>query len=135
MIAADPRAGRDGLRGRSGSRRRRGAGSEHHGRPQPRDDRAGGGAHRGFDGLQMDVDGGQLERDLCYGPVVLPDTDPAAPAGRMRLYLIDYPGESAQILTIAIVGPETRLRATSSRQATAHRGVRSRSTTRLIGDG
>ena len=28
------------------------------------------------------------------------------PTLRMRLYLVDYPGESAQVLTIAVIAPE-----------------------------
>ena len=52
----------------------------------------------GIDGLQIDVDAAVAE---CW-TMWAPDQRP----GRIRLYLIDYPGESAQVLAIAVIAPE-----------------------------
>ena len=61
----------------------------------------------GIDGLQMDVVVTR-QPNVCYWPVgTRVRTGPSAPGWRMRLYLIDYPGESAQVLTIAVIAPET----------------------------
>ena len=58
----------------------------------------------GIDGLQMDVDAAVGDwNDFCW-PWVPDQRD----RWRMRLYLIDYPGESAAVLTIAVIAaPET----------------------------
>ena len=59
----------------------------------------------GIDGLQIDgVVTAQWDTNwsLCY-----PMWTTNAQLFRMRLYLIDYPGESAQVLTIAVIAPET----------------------------
>ena len=58
----------------------------------------------GIDGLQIDgVVTAQWDTNwsLCY-----PMWTTNAQVFRMRLYLIDYPAESAQVLTIAIIAPE-----------------------------
>jgi hypothetical protein len=58
----------------------------------------------GIDGLQIDgvvTNQSNTNWALCY-PMWQTDA-----LFRMRLYLIDYPGESAQILTIAVIAPET----------------------------
>ena len=58
----------------------------------------------GIDGLQIDgVVTAQWDTNwsLCY-PMWTTD----AQVFRMRLYLIDYPGESAQVLTLAVIAPE-----------------------------
>ena len=61
----------------------------------------------GLDGLQMDVTF-RTSDNYCYF-LWAPDQIPVDGSGlfRMRLYLIDYPGESAQVLTLAIIAPET----------------------------
>jgi hypothetical protein len=58
----------------------------------------------GIDGLQMDVDAAVADwNDFCWPWV--PDQ---SNRWRMRLYLVDYPGESAGVLTIAVIAaPET----------------------------
>ena len=59
----------------------------------------------GVDGLQIDgVVTAQWDANWsrCH-PIWTTD----AQVFRMRLYLIDYPGESAQVLTIAVIAPET----------------------------
>ena len=57
----------------------------------------------GIDGLQMDVDAAVADwNDFCW-----PWAPDQSDRWRMRLYLIDYPGESAQVLTIAVIAPET----------------------------
>jgi hypothetical protein len=59
----------------------------------------------GIDGLQIDgVVTAQWDTNwsLCY-PIWTTD----AQVFRIRLYLIDYPGEAAQVLTIAVIAPET----------------------------
>jgi hypothetical protein len=58
----------------------------------------------GIDGLQLDVDA--LVGDWnSYCWAWMPDQ---ADQWRMRLYLIDYPGDSAEVLTIAVIAaPET----------------------------
>jgi hypothetical protein len=62
----------------------------------------------GVEGLQMDV-AVPANQEFCYpmwGPegygVVIPEW-------RLRLYLIDYPGGSVQVLTIAVIAPWTGL--------------------------
>jgi hypothetical protein len=58
----------------------------------------------GIDGLQMDVDA-QVGDWNSYCWTWMPDQ---ADQWRMRLYLIDYPGDSAGVLTIAVIAaPET----------------------------
>ena len=56
----------------------------------------------GLDGLQLDVDVdyNPLSCSGWFGPDQLAQW-------RTRLYLIDYPGESAQVLAIAVISPET----------------------------
>ena len=53
----------------------------------------------GVDGLQMDADAARGDpNDFCWRWI--PDQ---ADRWRMRLYLVDYPGESAAVLTIAVI--------------------------------
>ena len=53
----------------------------------------------GLDGLQMDVDVDDYSCWQLWGPDQLD-------RWRTRLYLIDYPGEPAQVLAIAVIAPE-----------------------------
>jgi hypothetical protein len=66
----------------------------------------------GMEGLQMDVvsaTSGNLCEEVGVPEVVAGSTATGLERGqRMRLYLIDYPGESAQVFAIAIVAPEDR---------------------------
>jgi hypothetical protein len=59
----------------------------------------------GIDGLQMDVDALVGDWNSYCWAMWVPDQ---ANEWRMRLYLIDYPGDSAEVLTIAVIAaPET----------------------------
>ncbi len=65
----------------------------------------------GVDGLQIDLDVVASPRnDVCFWRGFVLEVQGTVEAGygefRMRLYLIDYPGESAQVLAIAIIAPE-----------------------------
>jgi hypothetical protein len=59
----------------------------------------------GIEGLQMDVDAVVGDWNSYCWAMWVPDQ---ANEWRMRLYLIDYPGDSAQVLTISVIAaPET----------------------------
>jgi hypothetical protein len=59
----------------------------------------------GIEGLQMDVDALVDDWNSYCWAMWVPDQ---ANRWRMRLYLIDYPGDSAEVLTIAVIAaPET----------------------------
>ena len=68
----------------------------------------------GLDGLQMDVVVATAGPTVCYWTnwalEISPEISPTGELGhagwRMRLYLIDYPGESAQVLAITVISPE-----------------------------
>ncbi len=62
----------------------------------------------GVDGLQMDV-AVPANREFCYPRWAPEGYGVVIPEWRLRLYLIDYPGESAQVLTIAVIAPWTGL--------------------------
>jgi hypothetical protein len=61
----------------------------------------------GVDGLLIDAMVADSP-DLCY-LVWTPDhMIPAGDTGwRLRLYLIDYPGDSAEVLTIGVIAPQS----------------------------
>jgi hypothetical protein len=62
-----------------------------------------------IDGLQLDVGVADADSIVCYWDQWVLEIQPPVGAGyagwRMRLCLIDYPGESAQALTIAVIAP------------------------------
>jgi len=62
----------------------------------------------GIEGLQMDVV--VAAGDVCFWTNWVLEVQPTIDTGyagfRMRLYLIDYPGDAAQVLTIAVIAPE-----------------------------
>jgi hypothetical protein len=58
----------------------------------------------GLHGLQMDV-AVAANAEHCYWIWFNEGLPAADPGWRLRLYLLDYPGESAQVLTIAVLTP------------------------------
>jgi hypothetical protein len=62
----------------------------------------------GIDGLQVDVD--VVAADdigvVCFLNQWALETDTGNARWRMRLYLVDYPGDAAQVLAIAVIAPE-----------------------------
>jgi hypothetical protein len=57
----------------------------------------------GFDGLQMDLEGSDSPFSFSCSGWFGPDQ---LTRWATRLYLIDYPGESAQVLAIAVISSE-----------------------------
>jgi hypothetical protein len=60
----------------------------------------------GIDGLQIDVVVTNADNESCFFRNWVLSAQTIDGRWRARLYLIDYPGESAQVLTIAVIAPE-----------------------------
>lgn len=60
----------------------------------------------GIDGLQMDVAVVTDDWGVCFWSQLALELQLPPDALRMRLYLINYPGDAAQVLTIAVIAPE-----------------------------
>ena len=60
----------------------------------------------GLDGLQMDVVVATAGPTVCYWTNWALEINPGYAGWPMRLYLVDYPGDAAQVLAIAVIAPE-----------------------------